>query len=125
MATDAVSRADAAQPPEPGACAATPRSPTPTRAGSRRSACASSAEALGVAPMALYRHVANKDDLIDGMVDVVFGEIELPSRGGLEDRDAPAGDLGPRRPVAPPLGDRPDGVADDIPVRRTCATTTR
>ena len=37
------------------------------------------AEALGVAPMALYRHVANKDDLIDGMVDVVFSEIELPA----------------------------------------------
>jgi AcrR family transcriptional regulator len=36
-------------------------------------------EELGVAPMALYRHVANKDDLIDGIVDVVFGEIDLPS----------------------------------------------
>jgi AcrR family transcriptional regulator len=33
---------------------------------------------LGVAPMALYRHVANKDDLVDGIVDLVFGEIELP-----------------------------------------------
>jgi AcrR family transcriptional regulator len=40
------------------------------------------AEALGVAPMALYRHVANRDDLIDGMVDVVFGEIDLPSTDG-------------------------------------------
>jgi len=39
------------------------------------------AEELAVAPMALYRHVANKDDLIDGMVDVVFGEIGLPSGG--------------------------------------------
>lgn len=39
------------------------------------------AEMLGVAPMALYRHVANKDDLIDGMVDVVFGEIGVPSGG--------------------------------------------
>jgi AcrR family transcriptional regulator len=39
------------------------------------------AEMLGVAPMALYRHVANKDDLIDAMVDVVFGEIGLPSGG--------------------------------------------
>ena len=39
------------------------------------------AEELGVAPMALYRHVANKDDLVDGMVDVVFDEIELPSAG--------------------------------------------
>ena len=37
------------------------------------------AEELGVAPMALYRHVANKDDLIDAMVDVVFREIDLPS----------------------------------------------
>jgi AcrR family transcriptional regulator len=39
------------------------------------------ADELGVAPMALYRHVANKDDLIDAMVDVVFGEIGLPSGG--------------------------------------------
>ena len=37
------------------------------------------AEVLDVAPMALYRHVANKDDLIDAMVDVVFAEIELPA----------------------------------------------
>ena len=40
------------------------------------------AEMLGVAPMALYRHVANKDDLIDGMVDVVFSEIGVPSGSG-------------------------------------------
>jgi AcrR family transcriptional regulator len=33
---------------------------------------------LGVEAMSLYRHVANKDDLLDGMVDAVFGEIELP-----------------------------------------------
>ena len=39
------------------------------------------AETLGVAPMALYRHVANKEDLIDAMVDVVFGEIGLPLAG--------------------------------------------
>jgi AcrR family transcriptional regulator len=39
------------------------------------------AEVLGAAPMALYRHVTNRDDLIDGMVDVVFTEIELPSSG--------------------------------------------
>jgi AcrR family transcriptional regulator len=34
---------------------------------------------LGVVPMALYKHFANKDELLDGMVDLVFGEIELPS----------------------------------------------
>jgi AcrR family transcriptional regulator len=45
------------------------------------------AEMLDVAPMALYRHVANKDDLIDAMVDVVFSEIGLPS-GGAEWKSA-------------------------------------
>jgi hypothetical protein len=29
--------------------------------------------------MALYKHVANKDELLDGMVDIVFSEIEVPS----------------------------------------------
>lgn len=37
------------------------------------------ARALGVEPMSLYNHVANKTDLLDGMIDVVFGEIEPPS----------------------------------------------
>ena len=37
---------------------------------------------LGVEAMALYHHFANKDDLVSGMVDVVFGEIELPTTGG-------------------------------------------
>jgi AcrR family transcriptional regulator len=32
---------------------------------------------LGVEAMSLYNHVANKDDLLDGMIDVVFGEIPL------------------------------------------------
>jgi AcrR family transcriptional regulator len=35
-------------------------------------------ETLGVEAMSLYNHVANKDELLDGMVDLVFGEIELP-----------------------------------------------
>jgi AcrR family transcriptional regulator len=35
-------------------------------------------ETLGVEAMSLYNHVANKDDLLDGMVDIVFGEIDLP-----------------------------------------------
>ncbi len=39
------------------------------------------AEELEVAPMALYRHVANKDDLIDAMIDAVFSEISLPLGG--------------------------------------------
>ena len=39
------------------------------------------AQELGVVPMALYKHVANKDELLDGMVDIVFGEIESPAIG--------------------------------------------
>ncbi|HSL95741.1 MAG TPA: TetR/AcrR family transcriptional regulator C-terminal domain-containing protein [Thermoleophilia bacterium] len=33
---------------------------------------------LGVEAMSLYNHVANKDDLLDGMVDLVMAEIEAP-----------------------------------------------
>jgi AcrR family transcriptional regulator len=33
---------------------------------------------LGVKPMSLYHHVANKEAIIDGIIDVVFSEIELP-----------------------------------------------
>jgi AcrR family transcriptional regulator len=36
-------------------------------------------EELGVEAMSLYRHVANKVDLLDGMIDGVFAEIDLPS----------------------------------------------
>lgn len=36
---------------------------------------------LQVAPMALYRHVSNREDLVDAMIDVVFGEVVLPSGG--------------------------------------------
>jgi AcrR family transcriptional regulator len=38
-------------------------------------------QALGVEAMSLYNHVANKDQLLDGMVDLVFSEIELPDIG--------------------------------------------
>ena len=36
------------------------------------------ADRLQVEPMSLYHHVANKDEILDGMVDLVFREIELP-----------------------------------------------
>jgi len=36
---------------------------------------------LGVEAMSLYNHVANKDDLLDGLVDLAFGEIGLPEAG--------------------------------------------
>jgi AcrR family transcriptional regulator len=37
------------------------------------------AQGLGVKAMSLYNHVANKDDLLDGMVDIVASEIAVPS----------------------------------------------
>ena len=36
------------------------------------------AERLGVTPMALYRHVQGKEDLLDGMADLLYAELELP-----------------------------------------------
>jgi AcrR family transcriptional regulator len=40
------------------------------------------AKVLGVEAMSLYNHVANKTDLLDGMIDIVFSEIEVPVPGG-------------------------------------------
>ncbi len=34
---------------------------------------------LGVEAMSLYNHVANKDDVLDGILDLVVSEIDLPS----------------------------------------------
>jgi AcrR family transcriptional regulator len=37
------------------------------------------ASRLGLVPMALYRHVASKEDLLDGMVETVYGELDVPT----------------------------------------------
>jgi len=39
------------------------------------------AQALGVEAMSLYNHVANKEDVLDGIVDIVAGEVEVPAIG--------------------------------------------
>ena len=36
------------------------------------------AQELDVVPMALYKHLANKEEMLDGMLDVVVGEIDPP-----------------------------------------------
>jgi AcrR family transcriptional regulator len=36
-------------------------------------------EELGVEAMSLYNHVSNKEDLLNGMIDAMYGEIELPA----------------------------------------------
>lgn len=40
------------------------------------------AQALGTKPMSLYYYVANKDEILDGIVDLVFSEVDLPSAEG-------------------------------------------
>jgi AcrR family transcriptional regulator len=39
-------------------------------------------QALGFEAMSLYNHIANKDDLLDGILDLVLAETELPSPEG-------------------------------------------
>ena len=65
-------------------------------------------QALGVEAMALYRHVRDKDELLDGAVDAVVGEIEpsIPSddwRGGLRNLAMAARSVMLRHPWAPAL----------------------
>jgi AcrR family transcriptional regulator len=36
-------------------------------------------QVLRVEAMSLYKHVANKDDILDGMADLVMGDFEVPS----------------------------------------------
>src|SRR5678815_2723168 len=40
------------------------------------------AQELGVEAMSLYNHVQNKGDILDGIVEVVVGEIELSPTDG-------------------------------------------
>jgi AcrR family transcriptional regulator len=64
------------------------------------------AQELGVEAMSLYHHVAGKDALLDGMVDLVFGEIELPSgddwRAAMRRRAVSAREALRRHPWATP-----------------------
>ncbi len=46
----------------------------------RRSRCARLAEQLGVEAMSLYHHVANKEAILDGMVDLVFASSSCRQR---------------------------------------------
>ena len=39
-------------------------------------------QGLGVDAMALYRHVRNKDEILDGIVEAIVGEISLPDSNG-------------------------------------------
>jgi len=66
------------------------------------------AQELGVKPMSLYHHVANKEEILDGIIDVVFSEIELPPddadwRSAMRHRAISARSALARHPWAIPL----------------------
>lgn len=65
---------------------------------------------LGVEAMSLYNHVAGREDILGGMVDAVFGEIDLPTsttrwREAMRDRAASARTVLRRHPWAVGLMD--------------------
>ncbi len=74
-------------------------------------------QALGVDPMALYRHVRDKDDLLDGLRDVVLGEIQIADpqpdwRAAMRRQALGAREVMRRHPWAPRLlEDRAQGAA--------------
>ncbi|MEO7752094.1 MAG: TetR/AcrR family transcriptional regulator [Terracoccus sp.] len=66
------------------------------------------AAAIDAKPMTIYHHVPNKDAIIDGMVDRVFAEIDLPPTGtdwaeGMRHRARSARSVLARHPWATPL----------------------
>ncbi len=68
------------------------------------------ASELGVEAMSLYNHVANKDDILDGMLDLVIEEIELPAdvtgwREAMRQRALAAHEVFGRHPWVPVLLD--------------------
>lgn len=63
------------------------------------------AQELGVAPMSLYNHVRNKEDVVAGLLDLIGAEVDPPAAGedwkaALRDRAIAAHDAFTRRPWA-------------------------
>ena len=75
---------------------------------------------LGVEAMSLYNHVPNKGALLDGMVEVLLGEVEIPPRGKDWDERIREGYRAFRRlahehpNVFPLLVDRPPETMDGV-----------
>jgi len=86
---------------------------------------------LGVTPMALYRHVAGKDDLLDGMADLLYEELGVPAQGGdwweeLAELARSTRRILLRHPEAAPLFSRPLSGPHSLQVGEAlCATLER
>lgn len=66
------------------------------------------ADELDVTPMAIYRYTSSKEEIVDGMVEAVFTEIDLPPLGddwrdAMRQRCVSMHDVLLRHPWAPPL----------------------
>ena len=80
-------------------------------------------EELGFEAMSLYRHVANKQDLLDGMLDLVLAEWQLPDgEGDWRRGDPDERDLGARR--APPSSVGRAAADDAGATSARCASVT-
>ena len=83
------------------------------------------AQELGVKPMSVYHYVANKDEIIDGIVDLVYSrDRPAGARRGLADGDAAASELGPPGAGESSLGHPVAAVTPATPAPRRCDTTT-
>ena len=70
-------------------------------------------------PMAIYKHVANKDELLDGMVASLIGEIDPPAAGpGLEECRPLAGAFGEAGAAAASVGPPGHRIANQQDTRR-------
>ena len=77
------------------------------------------ADALEVKPMSIYHHVANKDDVLDGIVDMrLQRDRTAGDRRRLAVGDAAAGRLRPGDDAASSLGNRPRARREQAPDRR-------
>jgi AcrR family transcriptional regulator len=83
------------------------------------------AQELGVKPMSLYHYFANKDEILDGIVDLVFEEIELPDPHGDWRSEMRRRANSTRRALRRHPGRSVSWSREPLPARRRCDTTTR
>ena len=83
------------------------------------------AQHLGVQPMAIYYHVANKGEVLDGILDLVFSEIDLPSTDGDWRTEMARRAYSARRVLDVTRGRSRSYSQEPLPARPPCAITTQ